>query len=39
MAEAHTTLNERKIGTANKEDFSGRIQKTGTYYKYNKFKL
>ena len=37
MAEEHTILNERKIGTANKEDFSGRIQKTSTYYKYNKF--
>ena len=28
----------RKIDRANKEDFSGRIQKTrSTYYKYNKF--
>ena len=28
----------RKIDTANKEDFLGRIQKTrSTYYKYNKF--
>ena len=27
----------RKIDTANKEDFSGRIQKSrSTYYKYNK---
>ena len=28
----------RKIAAANKEDFSGSIQKTwSTYYKYNKF--
>ena len=28
----------RKTDTANKEDFSGRIQKIkSTYYKYNKF--